>query len=139
MGQSRHLTLRRPDQCAVCKDALAAGEVAWWDAEQRVVECGACHPELSTASASAQREGERRYENRDQRTRDRHRFTGGLRMALTEAPRHETSWATGAQGERRIASLLDKLAEDGCVRVVHDRRIPGSSANIDHVAVAPSG
>lgn len=35
--------------------------------------------------------------------------------------------------------MLDKLAADGSVRVVHDRRIPGGSANIDHIAVAPSG
>jgi len=60
-------------------------------------------------------------------------------MALAEAPRHETSWATGAQGERRVGGMLDKLAADGSVQVVHDRRIPGGSANIDHIAVAPSG
>lgn len=139
MGQSRHLTLRRPDHCARCKHTLRAGDVAWWNADQRVVECGACHPELSTAGASARRVGQRRYENRDRRTREQHRFTGGLRMALTEAPRHETSWATGAEGERRVGGMLDKVAASASVRVVHDRRIPGSSTNIDHIAVAPSG
>jgi Nuclease-related domain. len=139
MGQSRHLTLRRPDHCAVCNDTLEVGEVAWWDADRRVVECGACHPELSTAGASAQREGQRRYANRDRRTREQHRFTGGLRMAMAEAPSHETSWKTGAEGEHRVGGMLDKLAAGGSIRVVHDRRIPGSSANIDHIAVAPSG
>ena len=52
-------------------------------------------------------------------------------MALTEAPTHETAWRTGADGERRVACMLDKLAADGSVRVVHDRRIPGSFANIE--------
>lgn len=139
MGQSRHLTLRRADQCAVCDDTLGVGEVAWWDAERRVVECGACHPEASVAGASAQREGDRRYANRDHRTRAQHPLTGGLRMALTEAPSHETAWWKGAQGERGVGGMLDQLAAKGSIRVVHDRRVPGSSANIDHVAVAPSG
>ena len=60
-------------------------------------------------------------------------------MALTEAPSHETAWGKGAQGERRVGAMLDKVATAGLIRVAHDRRIPGSSANIDHIAVAPSG
>jgi hypothetical protein len=34
--------------------------------------------------------------------------------------------------------MLDPLAERGFV-ILHDRRIPGSKANIDHIAVGPSG
>jgi hypothetical protein len=47
-----------------------------------------------------------------------------------------TAWAKGALGEEQVASVLV-----GCsgVRTVHDRRIPGSRANIDHVAIGPSG
>ncbi len=122
MGQNRHLTLRRAGRCAICDDTLAVGEVAWWDAERRVVECGACHPEVSVAGESAQREGERRLANRDRRTLAQHRLTGGLRMALTEAPSHETAWGKGAQGERRVGAMLDKVASTGSIRVASHLR-----------------
>lgn len=123
----------------MCNDVLQTGEVAWWDAGRHVVECGSCHPETSTAGGSAAREGQRRYENRDRRTREQHRSTGGMRMALAEPPSHETSWAVGAVGERKIGRMLDDLARNSPMRVVHDRRIPRSSANIDHIALVPSG
>ena len=48
------------------------------------------------------------------------------------------AWATGARGERVVATRLDPLASRGVI-TLHDRRIPGSRANIDHIAVAPSG
>ncbi|HEX2850251.1 MAG TPA: nuclease-related domain-containing protein, partial [Acidimicrobiales bacterium] len=45
------------------------------------------------------------------------------------------AWAEGAAGERLGAVL------DGCDGVVslHDRRIPRSKANIDHLVIGPSG
>ncbi len=49
-----------------------------------------------------------------------------------------SAWATGAQGERVVGGQLNKVASRG-VSVLHDRRIPGSRANIDHVAVGPRG
>ena len=59
-------------------------------------------------------------------------------LALADDPTHETAWARGARGEERVAELLAKHLNTGVV-VLHDRRIPRSRANIDHIAVAPSG
>ncbi len=47
-------------------------------------------------------------------------------------------WEQGALGEQRVGALLERLRPHGAVPL-HDRRIPGSRANIDHVVVAPSG
>jgi len=44
----------------------------------------------------------------------------------------------GAEGERRVGAGLDGLAAAGVV-ALHARLIPGSKANIDHLAVAPNG
>ncbi len=49
----------------------------------------------------------------------------------------EANWATGAKGEQRLARDLAERCPG--VLVLHDRRMPASRANIDHVAVAPSG
>lgn len=48
------------------------------------------------------------------------------------------AWQWGAEGERRTADLLDPMAEEGWV-IFHDLACPGSSANIDHLAVGPNG
>jgi hypothetical protein len=51
----------------------------------------------------------------------------------------ETSaWRRGAAGERRTARLLRCLEQHGWV-VLHDLAIPGSAANIDHLAIGPGG
>jgi Nuclease-related domain len=50
-----------------------------------------------------------------------------------------TAWRRGAEGERRTARLLDRLARDGYV-VFHDLAVPGTtSANVDHLVIGPSG
>ncbi|MFI8992180.1 nuclease-related domain-containing protein [Streptomyces antimycoticus] len=48
------------------------------------------------------------------------------------------AWASGAAGERRTAALLRPLARRGW-RLLHDLSIPGSAANIDHLAIGLSG
>ncbi len=46
--------------------------------------------------------------------------------------------ARGLAGERVVGAVLDELGAAGW-RVLHDRRLPGSVANIDHIAVGPGG
>jgi hypothetical protein len=49
----------------------------------------------------------------------------------------EKRWATGADGEELLALSLARHCPD--VPVLHDRRMPRSCANIDHLAFARSG
>jgi hypothetical protein len=59
-------------------------------------------------------------------------------VALLGPSRTERAWEKGAAGERLVGRALDALS-DGHLQVLHDRRIPGSRANIDHIAVGPAG
>lgn len=47
-----------------------------------------------------------------------------------------TNWRRGAEGERTTASLLAPLRHLGWT-VLHDRRLPGSRANVDHLVIGP--
>jgi hypothetical protein len=58
-----------------------------------------------------------------------------LRFRPSEQAR---TWQRGAQGERRTAHLLDRLTREGFV-VFHDLAVPGSRANVDHLAIGPTG
>jgi hypothetical protein len=88
--------------------------------------------------ASARREHERRRANREADVRAKHPRIGGLILALQSDPQSTTAWATGAEGEEKIGARLNAIASDN-VRVLHDRRIPKTRANIDHVVVCPTG
>jgi hypothetical protein len=62
----------------------------------------------------------------------------GMARALWGRRQSTLSWASGAKGERAVAARLARVSTKGVVSL-HDRRIPGSRANIDHIAVGPSG
>lgn len=49
----------------------------------------------------------------------------------------EAAWRKGAEGEEAVGRTLDRLAPSA--RALHDRLIPRSRANIDHILVAPTG
>ncbi len=69
--------------------------------------------------------------------REAHPHVGGLLLRLQAPPQSEKAWEAGAAGEEEVAAHLAADCPD--VIVLHDRRMPGSRANIDHIAVAPSG
>jgi hypothetical protein len=95
-------------------------------------------PDLGTAGTSARREHDRRRANREARTREKHPWFGGLLLSLRDEPTHETAWARGAGGEETVAACLAKRCDDSVV-VLHDRSARRGKANIDHIALAPSG
>jgi Nuclease-related domain len=63
----------------------------------------------------------------------------GLGWQLRFRPSAEIrTWRRGATGERRTARLLASLERQGWA-VLHDLAIPGSPANINHLAIGPCG
>jgi hypothetical protein len=90
------------------------------------------------AGASARREFERRKVKREASIRSRHPHVGGLLLAISDEPQTTRNWAKGAEGERQLGAGLDGLAHAGVI-ALHDRVRPGTTANIDHIAVTPSG
>ena len=91
------------------------------------------------AGASARAEYERRRDRREQRTRERWGKLGAVAVALSSEPAHERAWARGAEGEELLAARLERDCTEHGVLLLHDRRVPGSRANIDHIAIGPSG
>lgn len=60
----------------------------------------------------------------------------GFMKAVVE-PNHVRAWGIGAEGERVTDRELEKLPDGH--RLLHDRRIPGTRRNIDHIVVGPGG
>jgi len=47
-------------------------------------------------------------------------------------------WRKGALGEPEIGHLLDRIAAENDFVVLHDRAIPRSQPNIDHILITPA-
>ena len=60
-------------------------------------------------------------------------------MTKLSQPQHQRAWERGAEGEERVAARLAKLLHGYGVDLLHDRRIPGTRANIDHLAIGQGG
>ena len=153
--------LRYAGTCA-CGNKVAAGTEAGYDRAAKKVLCASCTstrlaPKPSkplvegdyftnpvapvvkgTAGGSARAEHQRRAKKREDRVRTTYPRLGSLLLALNDEPQHTRAWASGAYGEERVGAKLDGLEGDG-VLVLHDRQVPGTRANIDHIAVGPNG
>lgn len=154
----KRMRLRYAGVCRVCQAELPAKAPAIYERMSKTVRCvdhdasGATHQiaggtvepavvdvvDSGTAGASARREFERRKAKREERIRANHPRLGGLILALSEERQSTTAWDIGAAGEERLGKGLDGLASD-TVRLLHDRRIPRTRANMDHIAVTATG
>jgi Nuclease-related domain len=94
--------------------------------------------ELGTAGASARVRYEAQRWHDEERWR---RILGPFAFlaGLFAGPRLATeAWRLGATGEERIGADLTRcVGSDGIV--LHDRAVEGSTANLDHIAIVPSG
>jgi hypothetical protein len=146
----KRMRLRFAGKCRVCGTELPAKTEAIYERASKTVRCighevaanqspvERINVDAGTPGASARREFDRRKAKDEERIRTRHPRLGGLILALSDDPQSTKAWDTGALGEERLGSRLNEIASD-TLRVLHDRRIPGSRANIDHLAITPNG
>lgn len=137
-----------PETCAWCATSLPAGTVVVQQPDSGVIWCAACcsSPRPSAGStppaaqpigvpgASAHREYERRQGSDEQRLRRKWGRLGNVAVALSEPRASTAAWERGSVGEQRLGARLNRLAGER-VAVLHDRRIPYRTSNIDHLVV----
>lgn len=144
---SRRLRLRYAGTCSCCGKDLPKGTEALYDASARTVQCLACEgsspkaaervEEAGTAGRSAHLEYERRHLARQARIKGRlGDVLGGVVLAVTSDPQSSRAWERGSIGEQKLAEALAGVPD---IKVLHDRRVPGTRGNIDHIVIAPAG
>jgi hypothetical protein len=143
----KKLRLRYAGTCVLCGAPLPQGAQALYQAQSKTVRCIACPDragvseaaalDVGTAGGSAQREHDRRAAQREERVKERFgRRFGGLLLAMVDEPQSTRAWAKGARGEQKLAEAIAGLPD---VAALHDRRVPGTRGNIDHLLIAPAG
>jgi hypothetical protein len=157
------IRLRYAAVCSVCGSALTPSTKAHWNKATKNATCLECgdptlegtaagqsvtenlsvspapgRPKSGMAGSSAQKEFERRHEKREAVLDQRFGRFAGVVKFLVDDPQSTRAWAKGSEGERILADALTRRIGDRAV-LLHDRKIPRSSANIDHLAIASSG
>lgn len=150
---SKLITLRYPGRCSACQAELGPGTTALWDSVAKAVTCQSCSGspatddsdeseaaiELGMAGTSALREYERRKVRREERVKKKlGNVLGSVVLAITDDPQSTRAWGRGASGEEKLAQSVARLGREDVI-ALHDRSVPGSRANIDHVVIAPTG
>ena len=156
----KRMRLRYAGTCRVCGNALPERAEAIYERTSKTVRCVECpaspitapvdsvgagpvelpsdEPAPGVAGGSARREYERRKAKDEERLRAKWGRFGGIAVALSDERQSTAAWEKGAVGEERLGARLDALASAD-VAVLHDRRIPNSKANIDHIVITPAG
>jgi hypothetical protein len=151
------MKLRYAGACRLCDAELEKGVLAVYERATKTVRCLECSPRSAVvdaaettpeaepdqpngdvAGASARREYERRKARREDRIRSKHPKLGGLILALSDDPQTTNAWASGAKGEAMLGARLDRHVSES-IAVLHDRPIPGTKANVDHIVVTQGG
>jgi hypothetical protein len=134
--------------CASCGALLVRGTLAVWDRRSRTIRCIECPSpaqepvepviEAGVAGRSARAEYERRVAKREAAITERWGtgFRAKVVRSLTDEPHSTRAWAIGAAGEEKLAA---ELATVPGLRILNDRRVPGTRGNIDHIVIAPAG
>ena len=156
----KRMKLRYAGACSLCGTALPARADAIYERTSKTVRCVECptspsaaptgpvdiglaeppsdNPAAGVAGGSARREYERRKVKDEERLREKWGRFGGIAVALSDERQSTTAWERGAVGEERLGARLDALASQD-VAVLHDRRIPRSKANINHIVITRAG
>ena len=146
-AELKKLRLRYAGACVICGAALPQGAQAFYHAGSKTVRCIACPDrdgvaeaaplDVGTAGGSAQREHDRRAAKLEERVKERFgRRFGGVLLAVVDEPQSTRAWAKGARGEQKLAEAIAGLTD---VVALHDRRVPDTRGNIDHLVIAPAG
>lgn len=158
-NSEKRMKLRYDGLCRRCGTELPARAEAVYERKTKTVRCVECPTkvqgvaelhqvkalavdappeEVGIAGSSARREYERRKAKDEEQLRQKWGKLGGIAVALSDEKLSTKAWAKGAIGEERLGSRLDSLVS-ASFAVLHDRRIPGTKANIDHIAITPTG
>ena len=108
--------LKYPGTCVVCGIQMLVGSTGWHDPTTKTVTCTSCRP-ADTNPRSDQ--------------------AAATELPLPPPPVVDQV-APGADGEVELGRLLDEEL-DGHAVVLHNRQRPATTANIDHIVIAPTG
>ncbi len=147
MSDWKQIRAKRESVCEICKSVFKVGEDIFWSRSRSVIRCTKCFEgaqdqdvvSIGKAGSSAQSEFEKRNNARRERVLKNYPKTGKFALKIIKAANSTTSWEKGAKAEREVGELINSFALKHGFKAMHDRAVPGSKTNIDHIIVRKTG
>jgi hypothetical protein len=121
--EGRIIRARYAGTCSLCAAAVARSEECFHSPSAKTITCMNCHSPVTSPWPPPPAPG-----------------VAGWSADVLSARRGRAgaSYAKGAEGERAIGKLLDAACM-GIGHVLHDRKLPDSKRNLDHIVVTSAG
>ena len=148
MDDWKQITAKRLSTCEVCLAEIQKGEPLIWSKAGGVVRCLTCEDksirQIAKSSGVAGKSAQEQFEKkaakrREVRVEKLGKHLGAVANLMYGDGTNAEKWKKGAEGEVYIGQILDELCEKEGFFVLHDRAIPKSQANIDHILISNRG
>ena len=135
---------RYPGQCSACMTPIPKGADAFYIRAAKAMVCIDCTRlevtlglAMNPAGAGAARMADDAGRRHSERLLAAYPMLGDRLLENAKPPASVQAWTRGADGERIVGGLLDKLVREGRIEVLHDRVVPGTYSNFDHIVIGP--
>lgn len=138
------IKVRYPGSCSACMRPLPRGADAFYIRAAKAMVCVECTRlevalglELNAPGAGATKMAEAAHRRHAEQLLAAYPMLGERLLENAKPTAEERAWARGADGERVVGKALDDFVREGRIEVLHDRLIPGTHSNIDHIVIGP--
>ena len=135
---------RYAGQCSACMTPIPKGAEAFYIRAAKAMVCIDCTRlevslglAMNPAGAGAARMADDAGRRHSERLLAAYPMLGDRLLENAKPPSSVQAWTRGADGERIVGGLLDKLVREGRIEVLHDRVVPGTYSNFDHIVIGP--
>ena len=147
----RIFSVTRMSNCAMCNSRFPTGTAMYWSKKGKKVCCTLDFEilqyqvsnvrESGLAGRSAQERGVQVRALVTKRYKDKYGVLLGGFLDLWNEGKDEKSekWFKGSKGEKNLASKLQKYSDSHGYKSLHDRKMPRSKGNIDHILITDRG
>ena len=147
MADWRLIKAKRLSICESCSEQFEIGTDIYWSRSLGVIRCVNCgKSELSqakesigTPGKSAQNIVKKKLDARRERALTLFPKTGKLALRIIPPSKGTQNWVKGAKAEAEVGELINEFSRKHGFKVLHDRAVPKSKANIDHIIVSETG
>jgi hypothetical protein len=157
-SENKIIKTRYKTTCNACSEPIERNQQVAWQFAEKKVTCLQCydlsgktgklseqnsdtprHINSGVAGGSGEIEYLKRKEKYEKTIKENHPISGKLILLLNEEPQRIQAWKKGYEGEKLLGDALDSLGEKYGYIVLHDRKIPKTRANIDHIIINSTG
>lgn len=132
----KEIKLKYNSKCELCSNFLPKNTIAIYDTKNKKVRC-LTHEELQIKGYAGFSANEKAIaiEKKRKEEIESIKYIGKIIYPFLNPSKESAKWLKGAKGEVKIGKVLDHIAQEHNFKLLHDRKIPNSKANIDHILV----